>query len=102
MSRHRATLIVLFLSLGIFSAAAMANAATQASFETRFGGGDAVGMIGSLTSFVDSYGNKVAAYAAGMAVRVRVEDHSFNDPGRFDKVVVTLSSPTTGDAEVLT
>ena len=100
MSRHRATLIVLLLSLGVFSAtAAIANSATQASFE---GGDDAVGMIGSLTSFVDAYGNKVAAYAAGVAVRVRVEDHSFNNPGRFDQVVVTLSSPTTGDAEVLT
>jgi len=103
MSRHRAKLIVLFLSLGIFSAtAAMANSATQASFETRFGGGDAVGMIGSLTSFVDSYGNEVAAYAAGVAVRVRLEDHNFNNPGRFDTVAVTLSSLTTGDAEVLT
>ena len=41
---------------------------------------DAVGMIGSLTSFVDAYGNEVAAYPAGVAVRVRVEDHNFNNP----------------------
>ena len=37
-----------------------------------------------------------------MAVRVRVEDHNVNDPGRFDTVGVTMSSLATGDAEGLT
>ncbi len=63
---------------------------------------DAVGMIGSLTSFVDAYGNEVAAYPAGVAVHVRVEDHNFNDPSRFDTVGVTVTSLGTGDAEGLT
>ena len=62
---------------------------------------DAVEMIGSLTSFVDAYGNEVAAYPVGVAVRVRVEDHNFNNPSAFDTVGVTVSSPATGDAEGL-
>jgi len=62
---------------------------------------DAVGTAGSLTSFVDAYGNEVTAYAAGVAARVRVEDHNANDPSRFDFVPVTVSSLQTGDAEGL-
>jgi Bacterial Ig domain/Concanavalin A-like lectin/glucanases superfamily len=75
----------------------------RASVANRFGrADDAVEMIGSLTSFVDATGNEVAAYAAGAAVRLRVEDHNFDDPGRIDKVAVTLRSLTTGDTEELT
>ncbi|MEA2603350.1 MAG: large repetitive protein, partial [Acidobacteriota bacterium] len=58
-------------------------------------------MLGSLTSFIDSYGNEVTSYAAGQPVRVRVEDHNVDDPGRFDSVAATVQSLGSGDAENL-
>ncbi len=74
----------------------------RVSVANRFGrAADAVGMVGSLTSFVDAAGNEVNDYAAGAAVHVRVEDHNFNDPGQIDTVAVTLRSLTTGDTEEL-
>jgi VCBS repeat-containing protein len=66
------------------------------------GAADAVPTIGSLTSFHDSFGNEVSAYAAGAPVTVRVEDHNFNNPGAIDSVQATVQSLSTGDAESLT
>ncbi len=65
------------------------------------GSTDAVEMLGSLTSFVDAYGNETEAYPVGVAVRVRVEDHNVNDPAHYDTVGVTVTSLATGDAEGL-
>src|SRR5262249_50691243 len=63
---------------------------------------DAVDMIGSITSFRDGYGNEVTSYPQGARVYLRVEDHNFNDPSRFDTVTATVQSPGSGDAEAIT
>ncbi|PYQ59813.1 MAG: hypothetical protein DMF53_18175, partial [Acidobacteria bacterium] len=62
---------------------------------------DAVDTIGSITLFLDGYGNEVTSYVAGARVYLRVEDHNFDDPSRFDTVTVTVQSPGSGDAETI-
>jgi VCBS repeat-containing protein len=66
------------------------------------GAADAVPTIGSLTSFLDEYGNEVSAYTAGATVVVRVEDHNANNPGAFDSTQAVVQSLSMGDAETLT
>src|SRR4051812_34823776 len=63
---------------------------------------DAADMIGSLMSFIDAYGSEVSSYAAGARVYLRVEDHNFDDPSRFDTAIATVQSPGSGDAEGVT
>jgi len=63
---------------------------------------DAVDTIGSLTFFLDGYGNEVTSYPEGARVYLRVEDHNFNDPSRLDTVTATVQSPGSGDADTVT
>ena len=62
---------------------------------------DSVPTAGSATSFRDEAGGEAASYAAGETVRLRVEDHNFDDPSRFDSVTATLQSLVTGDSAQL-
>ena len=50
--------------------------------------------------FIDAYGAVVSTYAQGSRVYVRLEDHNFNDPGRFDRLGVTVRT-SRGDEEPL-
>ncbi|HEV2846694.1 MAG TPA: hypothetical protein VG477_17705, partial [Thermoanaerobaculia bacterium] len=63
---------------------------------------DSVPTLGSLTMFLDAYGNEVTAYPAGSTLHMRVEDHNFNDPFRIDSVSATVQSLSTQDAETVT
>jgi hypothetical protein len=63
---------------------------------------DAVDTAGSLTSFIDAYGNEVSSFAAGARAYLQVEDHNFNDSARFDTVTATVQSSGPSDAEGLT
>jgi len=72
----------------------------RAAYADGAGGStDAVDTIGSLTFFLDGYGNEVTSYAAGARVYLRVEDHNRNDPAVLDTVTATVQSPGSGDAE---
>ena len=61
---------------------------------------DEIGLIGSLTSFVDAAGQEAETYAAGAALYVRVEDHNADRPGLADAVLVRVSAPS-GDQETV-
>src|SRR5215210_8650758 len=82
MSRHRATPIVLLLSLAIFSATAA--------------------MASSATSFLDRYGRVTQSFASGERVQVRVADSlANNSPEDRDVVYVTVAVPALGDQETI-
>ncbi len=69
---------------------------------THAGSSDTVPMAGSRTTFVDAAGSPAERYARNARAYIRVEDHSFDRPGLYDTVQVTVRSLTTGDQELLT
>jgi hypothetical protein len=60
-----------------------------------------VGFTGSRTWFIDAYGAVTEAFPLGSPIFVRVEDHRFEDPAQFDRVLVQVRSLATGDVETL-
>ncbi len=72
-------------------------------FQGNYGSSsDSVATLGSLTSFLDAYGNETSSYVGGERIYVRVEDQSFNYPFGFETLSATVQSLSTQDAEEVT
>ncbi|HEX6902960.1 MAG TPA: Ig-like domain-containing protein [Thermoanaerobaculia bacterium] len=73
------------------------------TFQGNYGSSsDSVATLGSLTSFLDAYGNETSSYVGGERIYVRVEDQNFNYGFGFDTLSATVQSLTTQDAEQMT
>ncbi len=65
-----------------------------------YGGSDATATTLGLRLFlVDEFGQDVEVYAQGDRIYVRLETHTFNDPGAIDVADVTVTALGSGDVE---